>query len=206
MTDKENITAILECYFSGFKKEIIDSACSRILELKHHINVDVLVPKMQELNQIGIFNKGYEKGYNEGMASHDSEGGRIYYGGYADGLDDAWECIKKIYNMDFKTRKEILGVDAGHDTLVDIVKTFSADEVIDKIKRFDNEIKVGDEVMDGEVFNSGKGIVTFISPILLYVLWYDGSTGRRKLTDVKKTGRTFSKIAEFLEQLKEEEK
>jgi len=32
MTYKENITAILECYFAGFKKEIIDSACNRILE------------------------------------------------------------------------------------------------------------------------------------------------------------------------------
>lgn len=32
MTPKENITAILECYFTGFKQEIIDSACNRILE------------------------------------------------------------------------------------------------------------------------------------------------------------------------------
>lgn len=32
MTHKENITAILECYFTGFKKEIINSACDRILE------------------------------------------------------------------------------------------------------------------------------------------------------------------------------
>ena len=32
MTYKENITAILECYFMGFRKEIIDSACNRILE------------------------------------------------------------------------------------------------------------------------------------------------------------------------------
>lgn len=32
MTYKENITAILECYFTGFKEEIIDSACNRILE------------------------------------------------------------------------------------------------------------------------------------------------------------------------------
>lgn len=32
MTYRENITAILECYFTGFKKEIIDSACNRILE------------------------------------------------------------------------------------------------------------------------------------------------------------------------------
>lgn len=32
MTYKENLTAILECYFTGFKKEIIESACNRILE------------------------------------------------------------------------------------------------------------------------------------------------------------------------------
>ena len=32
MTYKDNITAILECYFTGFKEEIIDSACNRILE------------------------------------------------------------------------------------------------------------------------------------------------------------------------------
>ena len=32
MTYKDNIMAILECYFAGFKKEIIDSACNRILE------------------------------------------------------------------------------------------------------------------------------------------------------------------------------
>ena len=32
ITYKENIKAILECYFTGFKEEIIDSACNRILE------------------------------------------------------------------------------------------------------------------------------------------------------------------------------
>lgn len=34
MTYKDNITAILECNFPGFKQEIIDNACNRILELK----------------------------------------------------------------------------------------------------------------------------------------------------------------------------
>ena len=34
MTYKQNITAILECCFAGFKEEIIDSACNRILEQK----------------------------------------------------------------------------------------------------------------------------------------------------------------------------
>ena len=32
MTYKENIRAILESHFTGFKEEIIDGACNRILE------------------------------------------------------------------------------------------------------------------------------------------------------------------------------
>lgn len=32
MTHKENITAILECFFSGYKEELIEEACNRILE------------------------------------------------------------------------------------------------------------------------------------------------------------------------------
>lgn len=43
MTDKENIKAILECYFTGFKEEIIDSACNRILEQEPY-GKDINVP------------------------------------------------------------------------------------------------------------------------------------------------------------------
>lgn len=32
MTYKENIKAILECYFPGFKEEIIECACNRIVK------------------------------------------------------------------------------------------------------------------------------------------------------------------------------
>lgn len=70
--------------------------------------------------------------------------------------------------------------------------------------RTDDEIKIGDEVKDSNLFNAGVGIVTFASPAVYYVLWYDGSTGRRKLEDLKKTGRHFDQIAEVLEQLKGE--
>lgn len=34
MTYKENIKAILECNFAGFKDEIINTACDRILEIE----------------------------------------------------------------------------------------------------------------------------------------------------------------------------
>jgi len=52
MTYKENITAILECCFAGFKEEIIEAACNRILGLKpktgHWIRVDKTKVKCSE--------------------------------------------------------------------------------------------------------------------------------------------------------------
>ena len=197
MTDKENITAILECYFPGFKKEIIDSACNRII---------------QELNRQGIFRKGYEQGRKD--VENDAipfaiENGKII------GREEAWECVKKIAcNVSLGGYSTyILREIFDTASIGDIFLNFSVDDAIAKIKEYeekqkqaDNEIKVGDEVLDGEVFNNGKGIVTFASPIILCIMWYDGTTGRRNLTDVKKTGRTFPKITEVLEQLKEEEK
>lgn len=48
MTHNENITAILECYFTGFKKEIIDSACNRILE--QDPKTDVLYKIREEID------------------------------------------------------------------------------------------------------------------------------------------------------------
>ena len=50
MTYKENIKAILECYFTGFKEEIIDSACNRILE--QELCGDVLSLTKQVVTQV----------------------------------------------------------------------------------------------------------------------------------------------------------
>lgn len=184
---------------------------------KDYSILDELVPKTEELHR-AIFDKGYEQGFNQGYEQGKGqkwieEQLKTESEMYAKGLNDAWKCAKKI------TCNVSLG---GYSTCIlreifdtarigDMFLNFSASEAIAKINEYEekqkqaNEIKVGDEVVDGEVFNSGKGIVTFVSPVILYVLWYDGSTGRRKLTDVKKTGRTFPKIAEVVEQLKEEQ-
>ena len=81
MTYKENITAILECYFPGFKKEIIDSACSRILEQNHQ----------------AIFDVGYKQGINDGSLDIKMR----VDGAYEKGLNDAWECIKKDIQHEF---------------------------------------------------------------------------------------------------------
>ena len=109
--------------------------------MKKYEVLNELVLKTQELHR-AIFDKGYGDGHE-------------------DGLNDAWECARKICKMNYETRREALGVDDDHDLLGKIFNTFAASEAIDKIKRHeekqkqaDNEIKVGDEVVDGEVFNS----------------------------------------------------
>lgn len=79
MTYKENITAILECYFTGFKKEIIDSACNRILEQEP---CDDCISRKALLEEIGngIKAGNYEEGYEKYAHIND--------------MDDIIECIK----------------------------------------------------------------------------------------------------------------
>lgn len=57
MTHKENITAILECYFTGFKEEIIDSACSRILEQER---CEATISKQVMLNIVDKMDKALD--------------------------------------------------------------------------------------------------------------------------------------------------
>lgn len=168
---------------------------------KDYSILDELVPKTQELHR-AIFDKGYEQGFNDGKVD-------VVATPYGKGLRDGWEYARRILFDENLSSARMLD-ELGAESWYQVIKKCNVVEVISKIKEYeekqkqaDNEIKVSDEVVDGEVFNSGKGIVTFVSPVILYVLWYDGSTGRRKLTDVKKTGRTFPKIAEVLEKLKE---
>lgn len=59
MTYRENIRAILECHFAGFKEEIIESACNSILEQEpktgHWITIDdceKFIAKCSECGQI----------------------------------------------------------------------------------------------------------------------------------------------------------
>lgn len=53
MTTEQNIRAILECFFSGYKDEIIDSATKRILD----INVDESVIRCKDCKWYGRADK-----------------------------------------------------------------------------------------------------------------------------------------------------
>lgn len=59
MTHRDNIMAILECHFTGFKEEIIESACNRILgqeerdtKTGHWIHIQELVGVDKEGNEM----------------------------------------------------------------------------------------------------------------------------------------------------------
>lgn len=57
MTYKENIKAILECCFAGFKQEIIEAACNRILELEPFINKPCISSGTCREDKINVLDK-----------------------------------------------------------------------------------------------------------------------------------------------------
>lgn len=131
------------------------------------------------------------------------------------GMNMAWECILKIVGRDTNcgclSQSQLYEI-FGEIDYRNIVLHNSAAEAIERIREYeekkkqkeDKEIRVGDEVQSlGEI----TGIVTYISETEGFnILWKDGSVGKRKnISDYKKTGRTFSGIAEILKKMKEVE-
>lgn len=73
----------------------------------------------------------YEIGYEDGR----KENTKIADAGYSHGLNDAWECAKKIYGMDRDTRMIAL-VFNEYETVFD---NYSASEAIEKIKEYEKK-------------------------------------------------------------------
>ena len=123
------------------------------------------------------------------------------------GRVEAWECCRKLFATMPEKDIEQAFYTEWHNGGFNALMNLNVTDAIRRIEEYekkkkDDEIKVGDEVSDG--FDA-TGVVTMITPIkIAYVLWTDGSTGKRYLEDLKRTGRTFPQIAEILEQLKGE--
>ena len=160
----------------------------------------------------------YEQGYSDGKGQKWTEEQlKTESEMYAKGLEDAWECARKIvcpsdcYEGGLAGHvKEIFGYEEYLSR--GIFKDFSASEAVDKIKEYEekqkqtnDEIKVGDEV----TYGYDTGICTKIDHRnnCFYVMWYDGSVGNWyiNINKFKKTGRHFSQIVEVLEQMREDE-
>lgn len=121
---------------------------------------------------------------------------------YADGLNDAWELVKKIYTLEPDERKKML----GYQSMKAILEDLSAEYVADAIEAYEKEkeIKVGDVVRYGIGEDIGKyAIVMRIEGNEFYTMYADGSCGRETHTeDFKKTGKHIG-IEELLKQIGE---
>jgi len=108
---------------------------------------------------------------------------------YVDGLNDAWELAKKIYDSPYDGGFENEEIEEMFDcTFSKVTHKFTAEEAIAKIEAYEKEkeIKVGDVVKG----LSCDGIVTRLSDDdTFYVMWKDGSSGRHDINDLKKTGK-----------------
>lgn len=130
---------------------------------------------------------------------------------YEDGLNEAWECAKKIEAPTVEgglSGQELALIFKDGATLYKVFKNYSAREAVTRIKEYEEEqkkaaeIKIGDEVTDNDGWN---GVVTYISPDgeYLVVTLQDGSALRWEKEHFKKTGRHFPQIAEVLKQMQE---
>ena len=150
--------------------------------------LDELTPKTVELHR-AIFDKGYKQGFNEGqahqLASDDVFRESCEKSAYEKGLNDAWECVKKLAyekmegGFDFKELKEIFD---GRILTTEILQNYSASEAVKKAKEYEEKQKA----------DSNK--VTRQSII------------KSQLMDIvngQKNPVTADEIAEVLEQLKE---
>lgn len=117
---------------------------------------------------------------------------------YEMGLNDAWNLLKKIYDMKCDAIEEIFGVECG---FYDVIRNFSFEYCRDKIEAYEKEkeIKVGDVV---EGLSGYKAVVTVIGRDRIQVMFDDGSHTEWNPKEIKKTGKHID-IESLLKQIGE---
>ena len=152
------------------------------------------------------------------MCRDDTEVGMGYDGeltrpAYQDGLNDGWECAKKIYSApsDGGYTLEQLTQVFGEDSMSAIARTHTASAAIAKIKAYEEEKKAEAEIKVGdEVYFSDENHTRVV-----FSIFYENAKEPRVLqftesgnyvvdniSDLHKTGRHFSQIEEVLKQMK----
>lgn len=119
---------------------------------------------------------------------------------YEDGLNDAWECAKKVLCDSGCNLVELEDIFGNH-TIDGIFNTYTASEAIDAIEKYESErIKVGDEVK----YRSVVGVVLEHDDNSTSVMKTNGNVSTiYNKRDLKKTGRHFPQIEELLQKMQE---
>lgn len=140
----------------------------------------------------------YAEGYGE--RSFNLEYAPIEQKTYEQGLADAWELAKKIYDMKCDAIEEIFGVESG---FYEVIRNFTYEDCRDKIEAYEfmQRIQEGDVV---EASNGLKGVVVKILPGGGLNIIHENGLFSADCPDVKykKTGKHLE-IAELLRQIGE---
>jgi len=136
--------------------------------------------------------EAYDEGYD------DAKGG--YENGFENGMIVAWEAAKKLWDL----KGEMIKAFRKY-SVFDILNCYTASEVIEKLKAYeqeqDAEIKVGDEVINRDK----KAVVTEITDRFVRIMYSDGGGYALFSEDMTKTGRHFPEIAAVLEKMRGEQ-
>ena len=128
---------------------------------------------------------------------------------YQAGLNDAWEATKKIFGYEIDGAIPIadIGNVFGYEPCkafctADILRDFTVQEAIAKIKAYEvkrsDRIEVGDEI----IAPCGKAVVTLIeTDDLVHYLYSGGDYGCIELQKLKKTGKHYD-IQSILEAMR----
>ena len=158
---------------------------------------------------------GYRDGYNKGIADGNINDGTFAQKvkeAYENGLNDAWECVRKITEdkpmAEWVTLCDFFGV--KRNDFFEIFKKYSVSEVIERMEKYDGktEIEVGDEVYydcspDDTMIVLRKTKDLTDGGYSFDGLYKDGTVkhdGTLKL--VKRTGRHFDGVKKLLEQMR----
>ena len=158
-----------------------------------------------------VYEKGYDKGLEDGINKVNTYDADLKAEAYNKGLEDAWNITRKIYycESDGGYSYDELDKIFGTKSCQRILKSFTAFEVMEKVKAYeekqkqDDEIKVGDEIYNKKY---GKAVVLGISSSTNFIdiLTDDGSVFEKVSPLFIKTGRHFDQIENIKKMLQEE--
>lgn len=160
-----------------------------------------------------IMREMYKHGYHDAI----NDGNINMKEAYNSGLNAAWECARKIAELNKSEQNTLFGVNNPYPSkqTLEIFKNFSAAKAIEKVKEYESrvpdkdvgEIKVGDEVMYG----TRKGVVSKVYSIEngamnTLEIWLGSSVLVIKANNnnLILTGKHYPEIAEVLRKMKNE--
>ena len=166
------------------------------------INTGIELTPYTEPDLEQVRKEAYDNGYEDAEEKYNDG----YSDGYDAGLIDTWEACKKIINMNAETSEKVFG--EGKWFTKEVVESNTATEAIAKIKAWEQEIKVGDEV---EAFEKKPFIVTCFGygddeeDVYCHgFVTENGIPTSAKKNSCVRTGRHFPEIVAVLEKMRGE--